>query len=74
MKKFFIASAIIGSLSVAAVADANAWTRSTSSTGPRGGTSSVQASGSCANGSCTRNVTRAGPAGNTYTHTGTVSR
>ncbi|MGA7807728.1 hypothetical protein [Bradyrhizobium sp.] len=74
MKKFFIASAIIGSLSVAAVADANAWTRSVSSTGPRGGTSSVQASGSCANGSCTRNVTRTDPAGNTYSRTGTVSR
>jgi hypothetical protein len=73
MKKFFIASAIIGSLSVAAVADANAWTRSGSAAGPRG-TSSVQASGSCANGSCSRTVSRTGRAGNTYTRTGTISR
>jgi hypothetical protein len=34
----------------------------------------VQATGSCANGSCSRNVTRTGPAGNTYTRTGTVYR
>jgi uncharacterized low-complexity protein len=73
MKQFFLASAIIASLSVAAVADANAWTRSATSTGPRG-TSSVTASGSCANGSCTRSATRTGPAGNTYGRTGTVSR
>jgi hypothetical protein len=34
----------------------------------------VQATGSCANGSCSRSVTRTGPAGNTYTRQGTVSR
>jgi uncharacterized low-complexity protein len=73
MKKFFLTTAMIGALSIAAAADASAWTRSGTSTGPRG-TSSVQASGSCANGSCARNVTRTGPAGNTYTRTGTVSR
>jgi uncharacterized low-complexity protein len=73
MKKLFLTAAMIGALSIAAAADASAWTRSGTSTGPRG-TSSVQASGSCANGSCTRNVTRTGPAGNTYTRTGTVSR
>ena len=73
MKKFFLTSAVIGALSVAAVADANAWTRSASSTGPRG-TSTLQASGSCANGSCTRNATRTGPAGNTYSRTSTITR
>jgi hypothetical protein len=34
----------------------------------------VQASGSCANGSCSRSVTRTGPYGNTYTRQGTVTR
>lgn len=73
MNKLFLTSLVIGALSVAAAADANAWTRSATSNGPRG-TSSVTATGSCANGSCTRNVNRTGPAGNTYTRTGTVSR
>jgi uncharacterized low-complexity protein len=73
MKKFFLTSAVIGALSVAAVADANAWTRSASSSGPRG-TSSLSASGSCANGSCSRTATRTAPAGNTYTRQGSISR
>jgi len=73
MKKLILTTAMIGALSIAAAADASAWTRSATSTGPRG-TSTVQATGSCAYGSCTRNVTRTGPAGNTYTRTGTVSR
>ena len=30
--------------------------------------------GQCANGSCSRSVTRTGPAGNTYTRQGTVTR
>jgi len=73
MKKLFLMSAVIGSLSVAAVADANAWTRSATSTGPRG-TSSLQASGSCANGTCSRSATRTGPAGNSYSRQGSISR
>jgi len=73
MKNLFLASAIIGSLSVAAVADANAWTRTGSTTGPRG-TSSFNVTGSCANGSCTRSATRTGAAGNTFTRQSTISR
>lgn len=73
MKKLFLTSAVIGALSVAAIADANAWTRSGTSTGPRG-TSSVNVTGSCANGSCTRSATRTGPAGNTFTRQSTISR
>ena len=73
MKKLVLTSAIIGALSVAAVADANAWTRTGSATGPRG-TSSVSVTGGCANGSCTRSVTRTGPAGNSYTRQGTITR
>ncbi len=74
MKKLILMSALAGALSVAAAADASAWTRSGTATGPRGGTSSFQASGSCANGSCSRTATRTGPAGNTYTRQGTVTR
>lgn len=73
MTKLFLTSLVIGTLSVAAAADANAWTRTATATGPRG-TSHVTATGSCAYGSCTRSVTRTGPAGNTYTRTGTISR
>lgn len=73
MKTLFLTSAVALALSVAAAADANAWSRSATSSGPRG-TSSVSANGSCGNGSCTRNVSRTGPAGNTYSRTGTVSR
>jgi len=73
MKNLLLTTAMIGAFSIVAAADASAWTRSATSTGPRG-TSTVQATGSCANGSCTRNVTRTGPAGNTYTRTGTVYR
>jgi uncharacterized low-complexity protein len=73
MKKLVLTSAVIGALSVAAVADANAWTRTGSATGPRG-TSSVNVTGGCANGTCTRSVTRTGPAGNTYTRQGSISR
>jgi len=73
MKKLFLTSALIGALTVTAVADANAWTRSGSATGPRG-TSSVSVTGSCANGTCTRSATRTGPAGNTVTRQSTISR
>ena len=73
MKKLIAMSTLAGALSIAAAVDASAWTRSGTSTGPRG-TSSVQASGSCANGTCSRSATRTGPAGNTYTRQGTVSR
>lgn len=44
------------------LADAVAWTRH--------GSSSVDASGSCADRSCSRSVTRTGPAGRTSTHQG----
>jgi len=73
MKKLVLTSAVIGALSIAAVADANAWTRTGSTTGPRG-TSSFNVTGSCANGSCTRSATRTGPAGNTFTRQSTISR
>mgnify|MGYP003481639647 FL=1 len=73
MKKLIAMSTLAGALSIAAAADASAWTRSGTTTGPRG-TSSVHASAGCANGSCTRSVTRTRPSGNTYTRQGTVTR
>jgi len=73
MKKLIAMSTLAGALSIAAAADASAWTRSATSTGPRG-TSSVQASGSCAGGFCSRSVTRTGPNGNTYSRQSTFSR
>lgn len=56
-------------LAGAPLADAVAWTRHGSSSGPHG-SSSVDASGSCADRSCSRSVTRTGPAGRTSTHQG----
>jgi hypothetical protein len=53
-------------------ADANAWTRSGTITGPRG-TSTVNGSGSCANGACSGSVTRTGPNGYSVTRQGTAS-
>jgi uncharacterized low-complexity protein len=73
MKNLFLTTAVIGAMSVAVVADANAWTRTGTTTGPHG-TSSVRVTGSCTAGSCTRSVTRTGPAGTTYTRQSTISR
>ena len=73
MKKLVLTSAFIGAPSVAAIADANAWTRSGTATGPRG-SSSVSVTAGCANGTCTRSATRTGPAGNTFTRQRSVSR
>ena len=72
MTKLIALSALAAALSVGAAADANAWTRSGTVTGPRG-TSSVQAQGSCAGGSCSRSVTRTGPNGNSVTRQGSAS-
>ena len=73
MKKLLVLSTLVGTLSIAAAVDASAWTRSASSTGPRG-TSTLQVSGACANGTCSRSARRTGPAGNSFTRQGTVSR
>jgi hypothetical protein len=62
VKTILAASSFAVALSFMATADANAWSRSTTVTGPRG-TATVTASGSCANGVCTRQATRTGPRG-----------
>ena len=71
-KKLLTLSGLAAILSVAAVANANAWTRSGSVTGARG-TATINGSGSCANGTCSRQVARTGPNGYTTTRQGTAS-
>jgi hypothetical protein len=71
MTKLLTATAIIGAVSLFAV-EANAWTRSRAVVGPRG-VSTFHGSGSCANGSCNRSVTRTGPYGGTMNRNGSVS-
>ncbi len=65
-------SAFAAILALATVADASAYTRSGSVSGPRG-VSTVNGSGSCSGGSCSRSVVRTGPAGNSYTRSGSAS-
>ena len=72
MKSLMTMSAIAAVLSFAAAADANAWSRNGSITGPRG-TATVTGSGTCANGSCSRSVTRTGPYGYSVSRQGTAS-
>ena len=72
MKRLIAMSTLAAALSVAAAADANAWTRSGTVTGPRG-TSTIQGVGSCANGTCSRSVTATGPYGNSVTRQGSGS-
>lgn len=72
MKKS-IAFAAAALTMMALAADANAWTRSGSATGPRGGTWSSQGSGSCSGGSCSHSGTVTGPNGGTSSYGGSTS-
>jgi hypothetical protein len=72
MNKLFAFSALAAIFAASAAADANAWSRSGSFTGPRG-TSSVHAQGSCSGGTCNRTITRTGPYGGSVTHSGSTS-
>jgi len=72
MTKLIAISALAVALSIGAAAEANAWTRSGSFTGPRGATSS-SGSGSCANGSCSAQRGGTGPKGNSWSHSGSGS-
>lgn len=72
MTKFMTMSALAAVLSMAAAVDANAWTRNGSVTGWRG-TATVDASGSCANGTCSRQITRTGPYGYNMSREGSVT-
>ncbi|MGQ9365857.1 hypothetical protein [Azospirillum sp. A39] len=58
-------------LCLAGATGAQAWERNRSLTGPRG-TATFDASGSCADGRCSRAVTRTGPAGRTASRQGSA--
>ena len=72
MTRFIMLAAGAATLTFAMGADAQAWTRSGGATGWRG-TSSVQASGGCGGGSCTRSITRTGPYGYSMSRQGSAS-
>lgn len=73
MKKFLTLTALAAVLSISAAANADAFQRHGTVTGPYGGTASVHAYGGCAGGVCSRNVTRTGPYGYTANRNGSVS-
>lgn len=72
MRKTIALSVLALALSLGAAADAQAWSRRASSTGPAG-TSTVDASGSCSGGNCSRAITRTGPGGNSLSRAGSAS-
>lgn len=73
MKLPLITASLAGILSVAAVGEAAAWTRSGSVTTARGAYTG-SASGGCAYGTCSRTRTVTGPYGSTASRTGSVTR
>lgn len=73
MKAILVSGALAVLLSVAAVSQADAWTRSGSVTTARG-TYTGSASGSCAGGTCSRSGSVTGPNGNTVSRSGSVTR
>lgn len=72
MTKLLTLAALAAALSIGTAVDANAWTRNGWVHGWRG-TASVHASGGCANGTCSRQITRTGPDGNSFNRQGSVS-
>lgn len=72
MHKALVTATLSILLAAAPLGDAVAWNRTGSSSGPHG-SSSVEASGSCADRSCSRSVTHTGPAGQSATRQGSAS-
>ncbi|WP_245431097.1 hypothetical protein [Rhodoplanes roseus] len=72
MSKLIATAALAVVLIAGAAADAEAWTRSGTWSGPRG-TASVHAAESCAGGTCSRQITRTGPYGGSVTRQGSAS-
>lgn len=73
MTKYFAPLAVATVMMVAGSSFANAWTRSSSTTGPNGRTASHQGSGLCSGGKCTSKQTFTGPNGNTATRSGNTT-
>ncbi|CAN5336445.1 hypothetical protein BH11PSE4_BH11PSE4_37310 [soil metagenome] len=72
MIKFLAVSVVAGAVSLAAIADTSAASRSGSISGPRG-TSTYAGSRSCSGGSCSSQGSVTGPYGNTISHQGSRS-
>ncbi len=72
MTKTLATGLLAGSLALLSFGQAYAWTRDGHVSGPRG-TASVHASGGCANGACSRSITRTGPRGYSTTRSGSVA-
>jgi len=75
MHKIIAASALglILALSGAGAADARGWQRQSTTIGPKGGTTTHSASGSCSGGTCTRQGSTTGPRGNSVSSQGSAS-
>lgn len=68
-----IAAAAALMLAGATAADAQGWTRNSSTTGPNGGKWSSSGSGSCVGGTCASSQKATGARGNSVTRSGTTS-
>jgi hypothetical protein len=74
MRKSALASlSLLSLLFVAQAPAANAWTRSVTAVGPRGGVYHATGSGSCAGGSCSSSRVATGPRGGTVTRSRSTS-
>ncbi|GEO87087.1 MULTISPECIES: hypothetical protein [Alphaproteobacteria] len=72
MMKHITAAVLAGTFALTAAAEANAWSRDRSVSGANG-TASMHSSGGCSGGSCSRNVTRTGSNGNSYSRSRTLT-
>lgn len=73
MTRSFLVVSLAGFVSLGAVSEAAAWTRSGTVTTPRG-TYTGSAAGGCAGGTCSRSATVTGPYGGTVSRSGSVTR
>jgi len=65
MTRLIAISTLVAAISIASIADASAWTRNGSFSGPRG-TTNYGGSGSCSGGSCSSTRGGTGPAGRSW--------
>ncbi|MGO6718168.1 hypothetical protein [Rhizobium ruizarguesonis] len=72
MMKYITAAVLAGTFALTAAAEANAWSRNRSVSGANG-TASMQSSGGCSGGTCSRDVSRSGSNGNTYSRSRTAT-
>lgn len=72
MKSMITTAALASLLAVSMVAEASAWSRNVSVSGPRG-VNTFSATGSCSHSSCSRSATATGAYGRTATRSGSGS-